>query len=146
MSLVIKRNESIVVDASILAKHFLPQEDSSAINTLIPEDTDEIAPSIIDFEMASLLCKHQRLGNLSPARANEAFHAWERYKEYEFVFLCPRIDYLAEAFKLSCLIKHSFYDCCYLALASLRGCCLVTADRQLYERGKSVYSNIKLLA
>ncbi|MEQ1706549.1 MAG: type II toxin-antitoxin system VapC family toxin [Rickettsiales bacterium] len=139
-------NQLMVVDASIIAKYMLPSENSDSILQRIPDNVDKIAPSIVEFEISSLLCKHVRLGLLTKELAHKEFVGWQEAVRNEWIYISPPQDYISDAFSLACDIKHPFYDCCYLALAQQENCALITADKKLYERGKTIYQNIILVS
>jgi len=137
---------TIVMDASVIAKYMLPDESADEVRRMVPKGADQIAPSIIEFEIRSLLCKHVRLGRLTKEMADEALASWESALEEEWIWIVPMEEYINDAFNLGCAIKHPLYDCCYLALAQQSNASLVTADRKLYERGKAAYADILFAA
>lgn len=140
------RKAGMILDASIVAKFLLPEENSSAVIRMISEGTVQAAPNILEFEIYSLLCKHYRNGTLSEQTVRDAESIWIQYRIEGFITLYPEACYLTKAFELSCKLRHPLYDCCYLALAQRENCPLITADRQLYERGKSIYPEIILVS
>lgn len=146
MSLILPApNRTMVFDASIVAKYMLPSENTDSILRAVPTNIDRIAPSIIELEIASMLCKHVRLAALSQEIADEELTSWTDALRDGWIHIYPAQDYMTAAFKIACEIKHPFYDCCYLALARQEGCALITADRKLYERGISIYNDIILI-
>ncbi len=136
----------VVLDASVVAKFLLEDENADDVYRVVPAGAVEVAPSIVEFEVWSLLCKHVRQGRLTKKMADEAFADWSKVVSEGEISIVPTHEYIREAFDLSCHIKHSLYDACYLALAKKRDIPLVTADRQLYDRGKAVHPDIILVS
>ena len=136
---------AVILDASVIAKFFLANENSEKAAHALPSEALKIAPSIAHFEMLSLLNKHVRRSSLSKQLAHEAHQLWLAALEEEWISLVPSEEYANKAFELSCELRHAFYDICYLELARERAALLITADKQLYERGKGVYEHIILV-
>lgn len=136
----------VVLDASIIAKWFIPEENSVLVSNFIPEGAYELAPSIVEFELLSALCKNVGRGNLTKEMMSKAVDIWEELIRDDWLWLVPTHKYINEAIDLSCNLKHPLYDCCYIAVAIKENCPLITADKKLYERGKTVYDNIILVS
>jgi predicted nucleic acid-binding protein len=135
----------VVLDASVIARVFLPDETSAAIDHVIRSIQVKIAPSILYFEMMSLLARAYRNNRLSLDQVNAALTSWTLFLDNKALIIKQETEYTGAALRLSCQLKHPFYDCCYLALAQLYNCPLITADKQLYNRGKEAYANIILV-
>jgi len=134
-----------VLDASVVARIFLPDESSSAIDDFFHSSVIKYAPSVLHLEIMSLLVKAYRNRRINKDSALAAFKDWNSFLKDGVMELTAQEDYSEHAFSLACELKHSFYDCCYLALAQSYNCPLITADKQLYERGITGYSNIILI-
>lgn len=85
-------NQLMVVDASIIAKYMLPSESSDSLLKHIPDNVDKIAPSIVEFEISSLLCKHVRLGLLTKGLAHKEFSGWLEAVKNEWIYISPPQD------------------------------------------------------
>lgn len=111
----------IVVDASAVLDALL--NDGAARRTLAVEDLH--APHLIDPEVASGLRRRVGAGQLTPALGSGALDAWRRLgvTRYPAIGLLDRVWALRE--------NVSSYDACYIALAELLDCPLLTADARL---------------
>ena len=145
VSNIASNKQNIVLDASIILKRFLPEENSPSIRSFIPYGAQQLAPSIVEFELRSALCKHVGRGNLGKEMLDEAISVWDEMVSDNWLEVIQTHEYINDAVELSCLLKHPLYDCCYIAVARKENCALITADKKLYERGKTVYPNIILV-
>ncbi|HZL92331.1 MAG TPA: type II toxin-antitoxin system VapC family toxin [Vicinamibacterales bacterium] len=116
----------IVVDASALLELLLRTSrcDRVAAHALAPEERLH-APYLLDVEVAQALRRLVQLGDLTPARAQEALDDYaalviDRHAHRE---LLPRIWQLRESI--------SAYDAAYVALAEALEAPLLTCDAKL---------------
>lgn len=118
---------SWVVDASVAAKWFFPEEDSTLAAKLLSKRRTLLAPDLLWSEFANLVWKRSRQGELSRDEASEIVAD----------FLAMPIEFVAAgalipaALELAILTGRTVYDCLYLALALDRSCRLVTADQRM---------------
>jgi len=139
----------IIVDASVVAKWFLPEKGSAAALALQEGPAQLVAPDLIRMEVAAAITRRVRAekekDRLSPEDAIERCGKWFRRLDQGILVLIPEHEMLKMAVKLSADCKHSLQDCLYLAVARHLGAPLVTADEPFHRRIKSYYKKISLL-
>jgi predicted nucleic acid-binding protein len=116
----------LVVDASVAVKWVLKEPDSDAARRLVNR-SDLLAPDLLWAELGNVLWRYQRLGDLKPADARDMMFTLRAVpvRTYALFPLLPL------ALEIAVTIRHSIYDCIYLALADHEDCRVVTADRRL---------------
>lgn len=116
----------IVIDASVLANALADDEDDGHTARRELRAAGEIAaPDLIDVETASVLRKRWLRRTLTEQRFATAI-AHLQHLGFDRV---PTLQLVPRAFELRANI--SAYDACYVALAELLGCELMTGDRRL---------------
>lgn len=115
----------IVVDASALLEVLLRTDASEAIEARLFGGGTLHAPHVLDLEVAQVLRRYERAGDLGGRRAAEALEVLasfriERYPHYLFLTRVWSLRSNATA-----------YDACYLALAEALDAPLLTRDRRL---------------
>lgn len=118
-----------VIDASIVAKWFVPEDHSEVALGLLDGNDELVAPDLLHAEFGNILWKKQRRGELHVEQATKAF-AWLRAIP---IHLHPAKSIWDLAFEIADEFGRSFYDSLYLALTVSQDCDLVTADRRLYN-------------
>jgi predicted nucleic acid-binding protein len=121
---------TLVVDASVAARWFLPLEKSDVGLALLNSGEPLIAPDLIIPELVSTAWKATTFGN-APVETSTDFILRSSQLFHEIV---PSSEVASRALKIALELKHPAYDCFYLALAELRECRLVTADERLVRR------------
>jgi predicted nucleic acid-binding protein len=116
-----------VVDACVAAKWYLPEEHRAEALLLLKRGL--YVPTLIDVELASVMGKKVRSGQLMPHQAAEFMHSFHR---------APVIRHSVRSLvdlarDLAIQTRQSVYDSIYLALAVRRRLRLVTADRRFVE-------------
>jgi predicted nucleic acid-binding protein len=115
----------IVVDASALLEVLLRTGAAEEAERWLFGGATLHAPHLLDLEIAQVLRRYVRTGELRPARAADALDdlAAFRIERYPHHLFIPRIWSLRE--------NATAYDACYLALAEALEARLVTSDRRL---------------
>ena len=133
----------IVVDASVVVKWVIDEEHSALAAAL--SDRQMSAPGLLPIECANALLRRARVGDI-PA---QAVPGRVRALRLAPVRLVPTERYLEGAIAIATQLRHSLYDCLYLALALAERAPLVTADRRFVEavrRHRALADAVVLLA
>lgn len=118
---------SLVVDASIAAKWFLPEPDAERAQALLDGRFELSAPDLLWTEVASVIWKHARKQIITRIEA-------ETMIRQAFIFPVethPCEPLLADAMRLALEHDRTVYDSLYLALAIRESAVLVTEDAKL---------------
>ena len=124
-----------VVDASVVAKWFLPEAHKDKAEKILREFIEEkvqlAAPDLLVAELGNLLWKRStKLGDISTAQANQIY--------VEFLALKVPLRHSAgiavAALKHAINGNHPIYDMLYIALAEETACEIVTADKTLVNK------------
>ena len=139
-------NGLVVVDASIVVKWLITEEDSpvalAALKSWRTEGTRLSAPYFMLAEVTNVLHRHVRGGDLS---LDVAFGLLDRLLTLEIQL--HETDHLHHrALELASLINQgAAYDSHYLALAETLDCDLWTADRRLQRTAGPLTPNVHWL-
>jgi predicted nucleic acid-binding protein len=124
----------VVVDASVAAKWFLPEDRealvSQALALLDEYDREEVrfvVPDLFYVETASAIWKAVRAGRVSRAFGDQAVVLLTQRK-FPTV---PSLKLLDKAFQIAADHGRTVYDCLYVALAVQTNAQLITADERL---------------
>jgi predicted nucleic acid-binding protein len=125
-------NSLVCVDASLVLKLVLGEDDSPRVLTLwrrwIDESITVIAPPLLAYEVTSVLRNKVYRGLLSPELGDEAFREIHAQGIH---YLAPE-ELHVRAWELARrLNRPAAYNAHYLALAEILGCELWTADERL---------------
>lgn len=130
----------VVVDASVAAKWIIPGEPwdtrAKALKDGIASgEVDAFAPPLIPYEVASVVLKSVSIGVLKLDAGLEALKAIGNLG-----VKVQSIDWkdVAEILSIASSAKLTVYDSTYLWLSKKLGAKLVTADRDLAEKGRIV--------
>ena len=118
-----------VVDASIVIKWFVDEVHAEAARRLQEDQYDLLAPDLLWPGCGNVLRKKVRRGELT---ADEARLTWGGL-EQQPISIFPSHVVLEPALEVAFDTNRTVYDGCYLALAMLTDCRLVTADRKLFN-------------
>jgi predicted nucleic acid-binding protein len=138
----------VVVDTNIVIKWVLKEPDSSTARALLTEwinkGTTIIAPALLAYEVANVLYKNVRKGQISLEEAKKALKE-VLLSELELDFLQDsalgiRAIELADKFGLP-----ATYDLHYLALAEREGCELWTANMKMLRATRGQLSWVRWL-
>lgn len=115
----------IVVDASAVLEVLLRTEAAAVVEARLFGGETLHAPHLLDLEVAQVLRRYERAGDLTPGRAREALEdlGSVRIERYSHDVFLARIWALRA--------NATAYDACYLALAEALNAPLVTRDRML---------------
>jgi len=136
-------NTPLVVDASVVIKWFIPEEDSTAAARLLSGRYRLIAPDLIWAEFANVIWKYERKRLLKKDEATEILRQFIRSPIEIY-----RSDAILEhAMEIALNTQRTVYDCLYIALASREGCDMVAADQRLVNalHGSRLKSKIRLI-
>lgn len=116
-----------VVDASVVAKLYFPEDDSDLVEIVLGGGDRIIAPDFLFVEMASIAAKKVRRGLATMESAVRSVNSLTLFVD-EWVASSGMAE---RAFDLAATHGFSAYDGTYLALAEARGFELLTADIKL---------------
>jgi predicted nucleic acid-binding protein len=114
----------VVIDSSALVELVVRSERASAVTQAVGA-TDMVAPDVVNPEVLSALRRLERTGTLTARRAVQAVDDLMDAPVRRF----STLPLLAEAWSLRA--NAAAADACYVVLARILRCPLVTADRKL---------------
>lgn len=117
----------IVVDTSVAVKWFVAEEETRDAFALLSRAI--VAPDLLQVELGHVLTKKVRRGEMVEDHARGSFA-----NVIALLTLLPTRPFGPLALHLSLDLKHSIYDCFFLALAIERGLILVTADHRFVRK------------
>lgn len=121
---------SLVVDASVAFKWFVPEVDDDKALALLNEDQALWAPDLVLTEVANGLWVRLR----SLINGQEVAAAATKRLPRMFDTLPPSRDYLTHASQIAFQLGHPIYDCVYLAMCEQHDMVMITADERLRTR------------
>lgn len=126
--------QTLVVDASVVAKWFVPEEDSDKAvrlrNRHVEGTLTLMAPDLLVYEVANALAYHPEIEEDGLREDLEALFM------IDIELVPPSTELMASIAEKARLNAVSVYDSSYLALAELTATNLVTADRKFHEKVK----------
>jgi predicted nucleic acid-binding protein len=120
----------LVVDASVALPWFFQQPETARAEALLRERGPLIAPELIIFEITNAAWKAVALEGRPVEAARDTVREASRFLSE----LVPAVALKDRALMIALELRHSAYDCFYLALAEMRSIELVTADGRLRTR------------
>ena len=120
---------AFVVDASVAVKWFFPEVHEADALRLIHGRHDLLVPDVFFSEFGNALWKRLRRRETTTAVATGAIDELGRL----FFQVHPSQALVPLALDLATRFGRSVYDSMYLAVAVLRHCPVVTADRRLHD-------------
>ncbi len=135
----------IVVDASVAAKWFLPENGTSAAQKLLSGNQKLLAPALIRLEVAGAIVRAFGEDRMSETIARDCCQIWDQMLSDQMIQLIANDELHALAIKLAFEIRHSVQDCLYLAAGKAMKADVFTADKTLVDRGNKAVKNIRLL-
>ena len=136
---------TIVVDASVAVKWFVPELGDQAAEQLLQSGEPLVAPALIRIEVAGAFLRRLKKGELPEDDARTAYEAWERTLAVGTVRLVPNEELYDDAVHCAFTVRHDLPDCLYIVLGKRLGASIITADPPLQKRGKQFYDKIVLL-
>lgn len=122
---------TLVVDASVVVKWFIPEADSEAALRLRNGGERFIAPDHVFAEVANAIWKSVRRGDLTIDDGRAVV------KQVEIgsvaIKTVPCRDLATAAFEIAVAYDRTIYDAMYVALAMQSNTRLITADGHLYN-------------
>jgi len=117
----------IVVDASALLEVLIRTPAAPMVEARLFSGETLHAPHLLDLEIAQVLRRYERRGELSATRACEALDDFEAFaiERYPHQLFLPRV--------WSLRANATAYDACYLALAEALDAPLLTTDCRLAD-------------
>ncbi|HKJ92753.1 MAG TPA: type II toxin-antitoxin system VapC family toxin [Longimicrobiales bacterium] len=115
----------IVVDASALLEVLLRTEAAQDVEARLFAGETLHAPHLLDLEVAQVLRRYERAGELTDERTREAMSDLADFRIERYA----HEPFLARIWALRA--NATAYDACYLALAETLDATLVTRDRRL---------------
>jgi len=133
-----------VVDASVVVKWHIDEEDSEAAQSVRRSSTSFAVPDLLFLETASIVCKNVRRGFMSPERG---FEIIESIADGPFEVHSNQ-GLARDAVRIALGRDITPYDACYIALAISLRADYVTADRKLFNKlqGSPFARHVTLLA
>ena len=122
----------LAIDASVAAKWFLPEEHSAQAGSVNARRFDLVAPELLIVEIANVLRKRQRRGELALDQAGTLIDSFTSLP----IRLIGHLGLAKAALALSARLDHGLHDCVYIATAVAESCRMVTADRRLHDKLK----------
>jgi predicted nucleic acid-binding protein len=120
----------LAIDASVATKWLLAEEHAAKAASVNAQRFDLAAPELLIVEVAHVLRKRQRRGELTLQQAGTMIDQVTGLP----IKLLGHARLARAALTLSAKLDHSLHDCVYLAAALAEHCRLVTADRRLHDK------------
>lgn len=134
----------LVIDASVAVKWFARETLTDQAREYLTSPDELVAPAWLIVEAASTFWKKVKQSEMLEIHADRHIQDLPLF----FARLYPASELVTSAFRLAFALKHSVYDCIYLALAERENIPIVTADVELakaVEKGRAAIE-IRLLA
>jgi predicted nucleic acid-binding protein len=119
----------LVVDASVVTKWLLPEVHSTAARRILAAEHTLLAPDLVWAELGNTLWKRLRSGEIATEDARDLLRDFRRFP----IVTTTIVTLIDAALEIATHLDRTVDDSLYLALALGKRCCLVTADRRLYN-------------
>lgn len=134
----------IVVDASVATKWIMDEPSSAAALELLESGVPLFAPNLARLEVSNAILRAFRTSALTEEVVRERLGEWNAITMHDLELVNADALY-TPAIDLAINLRHPLADCMYLALAMRSKDELVTADKQFFVKGRTVYDGIVLL-
>lgn len=132
-----------VIDASVALKWFVDEGDQKLALELTKYENQLVAPDVIFAEVANVLRRKIRVGQMTDVQAEEAVQILLR----TFPEAMPSAQLLSDAFAISTQLDHSVYDVLYLVCALRKDDArLITADARFATKCAAAGYGKKILS
>lgn len=118
-----------VVDASVVIKWFIKESESDQADRLLSDRYELLAPDLLGPESGNILWKKVQRRELTVEEARLICAALGKQP----ILISPSSLVIEPALEIALDTGRTVYNGCYLALAMLTACQLVTADRRLFN-------------
>lgn len=119
--------KSMIIDASVVAAAFFPEKYSEAAREILLADAVLYAPDLIHAELASVVWKRYRRGEIDE---EEAAGVLADMLDLPLEII-PSQELVPEALALAMQTDRTVYDCLYVALAVQKKTVMVSGDQRL---------------
>lgn len=119
---------TLVIDASVAVKWYVPEPNSSEAALLLAGGMDLVAPDLLVAEFANVIWKKARAGELTHLEGSAVVQAFVDAPPLSF--RSSRV-FLPAAFQIATEYRRTVYDALYLAVAVAEDAVFVTADEKL---------------
>lgn len=130
-------NKSIIIDASVIAKWLLPDEEDYAADIIkkgfASREISISVPALIFYEVNNLLKSAVLSGRLD---AKKAVSLYEAFLDFDFI-ICSSKPLLKAALRKALELNISSYDASYIVLAEHLQIPFFTADEKLVKKASS---------
>ena len=121
--------KKIIVDASVAAKWFFPEEGSSKALHLLSGEYELMAPDLLYSEFGNIVWKIHRKGIIDSADALEIVNQFQMLP----IDIHPTERLLPTAFEIAISSGSTVYDSMYLAMGLCTETPVITADNKFYK-------------
>lgn len=137
----------IVVDASLVAKWFLPEADSELAGAFLVSYAHKlIAPDLIAIEVAAALVRRANENKALMSYVDASLDDWRQMLTDDEVMLFRSTAVsIRESARLATTLGHAMKDSIYLQLAREHDCDFVTCDAKFAAKATVVFPRVKLL-
>ncbi len=122
-----------VLDASVCIKHFIPDPFSHKVDTLLTHlahpQTDIYVPDLFYIEMANILWKYFRAGQITDSKIRNDLATLKAFD----LRITSTAELMEEAISIAILYDISAYDASYVALSQRVQAPLLTLDNKLLK-------------
>jgi len=124
----------VILDASATIRILTDPESAGDLKATVSAATQVMAPALMITEVANVLWKIERAGQLGGTDPLDLLHDAAALVDH----LEPDATLLAEALALAAHLDHPVYDCLYLVLARREVAALVSCDQRLLTLAERV--------